>query len=266
MKRGCLVAFFLLLSHTVYSGDCYVKSGKVFGTDNEGKKDASKVYELGAEVEECEIIAENAVVCFTNKLDQHLCKSVSGKSNLCNLVRRNKSKLKSKSIYQVFLSIINPGTTKSYGGKRLKDSESLPGFPGGDVLLPDKSLGFSTSDAVQGKMRSFALYEMKGGAKPIFSTNQVNKEIEIPITKLSHDTRYKWTAQSSEKNYSGVFTIAHQEDQQEFEDELQISLSKSDPSTSTRHLLRAVLAKEYGYTFDMRQSIEVARDAMKQGE
>ncbi len=256
MKRGCLVVFFLLLSHTVYSGDCYVKSGKVTSLD--GKN----VFELGADIEGCRGIAENAVVCYINKFDQHVCQRVSGKFIKNDLARKKSSKL----IYQVFLSIFNPNTTESYGGKRLKDSESLPGFPGGDVLLPDKSLSFSTSDAVQGKMRSFALYEMKGNAKPIFSTNQVNKKIKIPITKLSHDTRYKWTAQSSEKSYSGVFTIAHQEDQQEFEDELQISLSKSDPSTSTRHLLRAVLAKEYGYTFDMRQSIEVARDAMKQGE
>ncbi|MCP4297960.1 MAG: hypothetical protein GY786_20420, partial [Proteobacteria bacterium] len=212
------------------------------------------VFEPGSKIKDCEGIAENAVLFFTNKLDQPvLINRKSGEFDLSGFVPDNVTN--SKGIYRVFLSLFKPDKTELYGGKRLKDSESLPGFPGGEILLPDKSLSFSTSDAVQGKMRSFALYEMKGNAKPIFSTNQVNKKIKIPITKLSHDTRYKWTAQSSEKSYSGVFTIAHQEDQQEFEDELQISLSKSDPSTSTRHLLRAVLAKEYGYTFDMRQSI-----------
>lgn len=257
MRRGCLVVFFLLLSHTVYSGDYYVKSGKVTSLDGRN------VYESGAEVEECEIIAENAVVCFTNKLDQHICKSLSGKFDLSNLVRQKSS----KSIFQIIRSLYTPNSTELYGGKRLKESEYLAGYPYGEVLLPNKILSFSTSGAVQGKIRSFALYEMEeGSAKPVFSTNQVSKKIEIPITKLRHGTKYKWTALSSEKDYSGVFTVAQQEDQQEFENELKASLSKSDPSTSTRHLLRAVLAKEYGFTFDMQQSIEVARDAIKQGE
>lgn len=254
MKKRYLVVFFLLFGQTAYAAECYVKSGKV----TSGKE----VFEQGDKVKQCKGRGENAVVCFENKYDQQVCQDVSGNFDLSNSAQQKSS----RSIMQLIKSLYAPETIKSYGGKRLKESEYLAGFPYGGILLPNSPLKFSTNDNVQGGMKSFLLYEKEVGTKPVFSTDQVNKRIVIPATKLRQGAKYKWMVQSGEKKYSGIFTIAQQQDQQEFEKELKTAQAKSDPSKSTKHLLRAILAKEYGFTFDMQQSIEAARDAITQEE
>jgi hypothetical protein len=246
------VAFFIflmMLGSVAYSSECYVKSGVVIKPDKK-KVSAGKV------LKPCEGSTLSAVLCYENKLEQQICKKKSGEFSLAALVNDRSS----KSLLQVIYEIYSPEQNEHYGGKRLKKSETLPGFPVGELLMPASALKFSTKSTVQ----NFKLYK-KDNNKSVFSSVQANATISIPVAKLHFGSRFRWTAQSGGKRFSGFFTITSREDHEEFKTELKDMRSKSDSSESTRHLLRAVLAKEYGYTFDKRQSLNAARLALNNG-
>ncbi len=259
-KKGWFSVFFIILllsGQTAYSSECYVKSGKVaVGVGGAGKVNIL----AGAVLKPCKGSAIDAVICYENKLEQQICKRQSGVFSLTASTNERSS----KSLFESIYSIYNPSKNGHYGGKRLKDSRALPGFPAGELLLPSSSLKFSTDTASRSSMMKFHLYK-KDINKLIFSSNKAGRTVVIPASKLYFGGKFKWVAQLDGEKFSGGFTVALREDQKEFEDELSNLLAKSDSSESTGHLLRAVLAKDYGYTFDMHQSLEAARSTIKQG-
>jgi len=249
----CFFIIVLLLgTQSAYSSECYVKSGEVTKPNN-------KIVKAGAVLRPCQGNGNKAVVCYENKMEQPICSSKSGVFSLAALANERSS----KSLFESIYSIYNPEKTRHYGGKRLKEFKGLSGFPNGEVLLPDSALRFSTKSALQNKLERFELYK-DGSNKLIFSSEQVGKEVVIPAGLLRAGGKFKWLAKISGKKYSGVFTVALTEDQEEFINELKAMRAMSDSSASTRYLLRAVLAKDYGYTFDMQQSLEAARAAIEQ--
>ncbi len=250
------LVLFLLVTQPAYSSECYVKSGKVLkGKESNRSSDVL----AGATLKPCAGLAVNAVLCYENKFEQPICSRRSGVFSLAALTNERSSESMRKSLY----SIYNPVETEHYGGKGLKEFRGLSGFPGGDVLLPESSLRFSAKSSLQSKLERFELYK-DGSNKLLFSSTKAGTAIVIPAGKLYAGGKFKWMAMISGKKYSGGFTVALREDQKEFIDELRAMLAKSDSSASTGHLLRAVLARDYGYTFDMQQSIAAARAAIKQ--
>jgi len=256
-KNNAGIILLFLLCQTINATECYVKTGKVTVT-KEGKE---TTYIPGDRINPCKGKSKKATICYKNKFEQEICKETSG-----DIEPKDLARVRSPSpLLQLIISLYKPEKVEFYGGKRLKESEYLAGFPYGEVLLPERTLAFSTNNALQVTMKKFELYEKEGNKKLLFRTHQVEKKIVIPVAHLRLGAKYKWLLLSKNKKYTGVFTTTQQQDQQEFEKELKEILFKSDRSVSTRHLLRAVLAKEYGFTFDMQQSIEAARNAIKKG-
>lgn len=240
MKKTIMFCLLLLVSDLAYSGSCYVAKGKISGI---GK---------GGELNPCQGKVEKkpAQICFVNEVEQPICKDVDKDFKFSEWVKEKKE----KSFLQVLYAMYNPGTDSYYGGKRFAESESLPGFPDGTILLPHQSLVFSTDAKIQKGLGAFKLYKVDGN-RLIYESTDIGKKVSIPAGKLSANTKYRWLTTGGKKGYGGSFTTAFSEDQQEFEAELKKSYSLSDLSEGTRQILRAILAKQYGYQFDMQKAI-----------
>ncbi len=240
MKKTIMFCLLLLASDLTYSGSCYVSKGVISGVG------------AGKELNPCKgkVEVKPAQICFVNEMEQPICKNVDEDFKFSEWVKEKKE----KSFLQVLYAMYNPGTDSHYGGKRFAESESLLGFPDGTILLPHQSLVFSTVAKVQKGLGAFKLYKADGNHL-IYESTDVGKKVSIPAGKLSANTKYKWLTTGGKKAYRGSFTTAFSEDQQEFEAELKKSYSLSDSSKGTKQILRAVLAKQYGYQFDMQKAI-----------
>ncbi|VAW79093.1 hypothetical protein MNBD_GAMMA14-1915 [hydrothermal vent metagenome] len=257
MKQGriFIVVAALSVMQPLLAGVCAVQSGQ------EGCiKSGNTSYMAGDSIDNCEaaIVSCPVVLCFVNKVGQTLCKQVEkvGQVNLNDLGNKEES----RQFLQIVKAIFSSEPQTYYGGKRLKSTERIPGFPYGEMLMPEVAFSISLQDSDAGVLSSFELKDKSGNTLARLTPEGNNKVIRVPSKYLKPGKRYQWSAQAGNKTYTGKFSIASKSDQQEFEQALNDALSQSDASPSTRYMLRAALAKDYGFTFDLRQSVKKAKE------
>jgi len=262
MKQGrifiAMAALFLM--QPLLAGVCAVQSGQK-GCITLGEVS----YIAGDSIDNCEsaTVSCPVVLCFVNKVGQTLCKQVEkvGQVNLNDLSNKEES----RQFLQIVKAIFSSSPQTYYGGKRLKSTERIPGFPYGEMLMPEVAFSISLQSPKVGVLNSFELKDGSGSTLARLAPEGNNKVIRVPSKYLLPGKNYQWSAQTGKKTYTGKFSIASKSDQQEFEQELNDALSQSDASPSTRYMLRAALAKDYGFTFDMRQAVKSAKETMGKG-
>jgi len=260
MRQGHIIIIMtaLFISGPLFAGFCAVKSG-----DKGCIKNSSGSYMAGDSIDNCEgaTIKCPVVLCFVNKIGQTLCKGLKeGDSvNFSNLGNKDES----RQFLKIVKAIFNPEPQTYYGGKRLKSTERIPGFPYGEMLMPETAFTISSEDKKAGMLSSFELKDESGRTLVRLTPEGSNGVTRVPSRYLSPGKRYQWSAQFASQSFKGKFSVASQADQQEFEQEFEDAISKSNATPSTRYVLRAVLAKEYGFTFDMRQAIKDAKESIK---
>ena len=251
MKK-LIVLIIIVFNPTAFAGVCYVTQGEINGVSY-------------GEVDPCEGAKETkgaaATICFQTPFDEKKCIDVEPKGKVPKDLSELSKSQPSPSFFQVLSRLFKPQQDASYGGKRLKSSKTLAGYPTGDILLPTQALTFSTIPEVQKTISRFELF-LDGNKSPVFASPNVKSGISIPTGTLKPNTQYAWVAKSAKQTYSGQFSTAHPEDQQTFEEELKKATSAGDASSTTFVILKAALAKDYGYTFDMQQAMDKARDTL----
>lgn len=236
--------------------ECYLKTGTV-------RLKSGEKLTKGADIPTCAGTATDAVVCFTNNLDQHICRTTNGSFDY----RDGATSKGQSSMSLLWAALFSSDPVEFYGGKRLKDAAYLPGFPYGEVLRPEEALVFSSRAETQRSLRSFELYAHADRHAPVFRDESVKRAIRIPAAQLRYGEKYRWVATSSHTRYEGQFSVAREEDQRDFENELrQAYAQSSDISESGRQIVRAALAKDYAYTFDLQQSMSAARSSLAKGD
>lgn len=166
---------------------------------------------------------------------------------------------------QVLALLRDPFQQGHYGGKRLRDADTVAGFPDGDLLLPEaaSALTFSATRAGLERIDRVTVHARDDPARPVFDGAAPDGTAAVPSDALRPGTAYRWAVRAGGTTYTGGFTVADARDQREFEAELNQLGGRSAGSESDRHLLRAVLAKQYGFTYDMRLALEAAREGRR---
>lgn len=269
MFRTLLVAILMgaltALATPAHATVCYV------GEHSEGtlEADGGKAsYQAGAVVEHCAgtVVAVGGKVdfCHLNNLGQFTCKPLKPGDRVA--VEEAASKPQWVAVLQVLKDFVNPQPHRELGLKRLRDTGApVDGLPLGEVLLPPESLEFSGPRAGLKAIDRLTVSRKDAPGAPLFSHGAPAPTVEVPRALLTPGGAYRWKLADGSENLDGAFTVAEAEDQKDFEEELAM-LQDPEGDASTRYLVRAVLAKQYGYTYDMFLALEAARDSQKDPE
>ncbi|MDA9095359.1 hypothetical protein N9J88_03080 [Porticoccaceae bacterium] len=252
MKHRFIIILLLLYCNTGWSTVCKVQTGEV--------EVLKKRYIASEVIERCtgevKPVTKSAEFCFFNNAKQWNCQQlVRGAEpsvKVSDLVFNADYK---SSFISAWLAVLNPIVNKPYGGKRLKETDYLPGFPYGEVLMPETSLTLNAQFKV--KSQDFILMDADSN-KIIFTTDRPLSNIQIPRSKLRAEGNYKWALKSHDKTFLGKFSIASKSDQREFEGDFENATGAGLGPVATL-VLQATVAKEYGYTFDYQRLLQAAK-------
>lgn len=253
--KAIITTLLLLIFGSVCANVCEVKSGKVQIDGTSYGKDAW--------IEGCagglEVISQQAEICFFNQLKQWHCTDLKegAETTIEDLAIKPEY---AKGFFDALVAIWRPDSQANYGGKRLKEGEYLSGFPYGEILKPEKSLNLNTDHSTKSGIAAFSIVNADSQNEHIFSVTNAGNTVAIPTDVLRAGMRYTWTLQSGSVNYSGNFSIASEADQQEFEQDL--NGAQGELSGAANQLLLAAIAREYGYTFDYQQALNMARQTI----
>ena len=276
------MTFRLLLSATVLGGllvlalppapahasVCYVGNALTPGTEVQVEMNG-QMYAPGKIIDNCAGTARAhggaLQFCRLNKLGQFACKplEVGQRDEVEGMV----AKPMWASVMQVLKDFVNPEPRHEMGMKRLRDTNApLEGLPEGAVLMPPGGLEFSAPRAGLEGIDRLTVAVKDGPGTPLFTSGAPAPRVAVPHDVLQPGGAYRWKLTDGGETLAGGFTVAEAEDQQDFEAELAGLLEGSGPDPSTRNLVRAVLAKQYGYTYDMFLALEAARDSASMAE
>jgi hypothetical protein len=263
--KYCIFALLLLASSMSYSNVCEVKSGEVKLSGAETSFTAGD----GGWIEDCsgtiELVSEEAEICLFNQLKQWHCKVQQKQDGTVDVDELTIDPEYATGFFGALRSLFNPDTEMAYGGLRLKDDEPLPGFPYSDILLPTASLDLNIERATGETITTFRLVDT-ATSQEIFVNNNPGASIAIPAAFFSAGKEYQWTMMSPEKTFTGTFAVVEAADQLEFEADLNDALAAGDLTGPAQELMRAVVAREYGYTFDYQQSLDKTRQSIKSAD
>ncbi|ALP53098.1 hypothetical protein Tel_07970 [Candidatus Tenderia electrophaga] len=243
---------------------CYVKQGKADCIVRAGEKMALK--QSYSPCDEVTVICPGATLCYTNLQSGISClesgavledADTDGAATI-DIAARS-SRRDDASFLQVLRDIFFPQAVTHLGMKRLNTYEELAGFPDGYVLMPEQALVFSSHDKGHARIESFALWRAHE-EQAILKLDRPGASVRIPAALLMPEQQYRWRALANGDEFGGGFTIESQAYQQEFEQALNQALQHSDSANVSRHIVRAALAKKYGYSFDYLQSVQMARN------
>jgi hypothetical protein len=255
------IVFVLLLvaSNTLFANVCEVKSGviKLAGSET--------LYEKEGWIDDCsgtiELVSDQAEICLFNQLKQWNC-TVRRKRD--GVIAVNALQIDSEyatGFFAALKSLFDPDTDMEFGGMRLKDDEPLPGFPYSEILQPLGTMQLNIARATPETISRFALLDVELNQE-IFAFDNPAKIVSIPASLFKPGKSYRWWMQAPSKQYEGDFSVVATEDQQEFERDFNSAQPEGGLPDTAKDLLRAVIAREYGYTFDYQQSLYKARQSI----
>jgi hypothetical protein len=252
MKHRFTIILLLLYCNAGWSTVCKVQAGEVKVLKN--RYIASDVIEPCTG--EVKPITKSAEICFFNHAKQWNCQQlVRGAEPSVKVSDLRFNAGYKSSFIRAWLAILNPIVNKPYGGKRLKETDYLAGFPYGEVLMPKARLTLNAQFEV--KSKDFILMDAVSN-QIIFTTDRPVINIQIPRSKLRAEGNYKWALKSHDKTFLGKFSIASKLDQREFEGDFE-NATGAGLGLSETLVLQAAVAKEYGYTFDYRRLLQAAK-------
>ena len=247
-----------------YAAACFLEhdKGTCFTLNNKEIMKAGKTYENCKQVvasckddKLCYINASGGVSCLLSN-DYEVDKPI----NVDKLSQSNNN----KAILAVLADIFSPPPERKHGLKSLKTSKNLQGFPDGYILAPHDDLLIPLIDGALSAEFRFSVWE-EGKANPIFSQDNVAGDVVISGALFKPEGKYRWEVIAGKDNFKGGFGIESEKYQKEFDHALAKIMEGSEKSDFSRYLMRASLAKKYGYSFDYVQSIHKAKAQMSTG-